>query len=266
MQTPCYPDRPIAGLIDLIGSDKFADQFFSTMDKVVAMDHCTVFVSENNAISPLVSLAHGPVRDKVQMLARSYVAHGHQMDPVWSRSESGLQERPIVVSPSAMKDDAYRREFYDSVNIFEEVSFFGEMSGRGIYVGFYRERPKGHFRADEVDLLSACGRSMVSVLSKQADMARRLAPVPRAAALSRAELWKKVNVAILEDAPQLTPREAEICAGIILGYTVVGLSLNLNISVNTVATHRKRAYAKLRVSSQNELFMHYFGLVERLNS
>lgn len=97
-------------------------------------------------------------------------------------------------------------------------------------------------------------------------MARRLAPVPPAPALSREELWKKVNVAILEDAPQLTPREAEICSGIILGYTVVGLSLNLGISINTVATHRKRAYAKLKISSQNELFMHYFGLVERLNS
>lgn len=261
-----YPDRSMAGLIDLIGSDKFADQFFSTMDGVVSMDHCTVFVSENDAISPLVSQAHGPIRDKVQMLARSYVAHGHQMDPIWSRIIKNHADDPVVINPSAMQDDAYRREFYDSVNIFEEVSFFGEQSGRKIYIGFYRERPKGHFRPEEVELLSACGQSLVSLLSKQADMARRLAPVAPAQALSREELWKKVNVAILEDAPQLTPREAEICSGIILGYTVVGLSLNLGISINTVATHRKRAYAKLKISSQNELFMHYFGLVERLNS
>lgn len=266
MRGELYPDRPIAGLIDLIGSDRFDDQFFATMDQMVAIDHCTVFVSENDTISPLVSHAHGQVRDKVQMLARCYVVHGHQMDPIWSQASSDMPNKPIVVSPSSMQNEAYRREFYDSVNIFEEVAFFGESNGRKIYVNFYRERPKGHFHSDEVELLSACGRSIVSVLSKQADIARRLAPPPRPVAMSRGELWKKVKTAILEDAPQLTPREAEICAGIILGYTVVGLSLNLNISVNTVATHRKRAYAKLRISSQNELFVHYFGLVERLNS
>jgi DNA-binding CsgD family transcriptional regulator len=172
----------------------------------------------------------------------------------------------MIVAPTSLCDDAYRREFYDSVNIFEEVALCSEIGGRRLYVAYYRERAKGHFRRSEIELLAACGQSVFSVLNKQADMARRLGCLNvRPQPLSRDELLKKVNAAILEDAPQLTQREAEICAGIILGYTVVGLSLNLGISVNTVATHRKRAYAKLRISSQNELFVHYFGLVERLN-
>jgi DNA-binding CsgD family transcriptional regulator len=37
--------------------------------------------------------------------------------------------------------------------------------------------------------------------------------------------------------------------------------MHLGISVNTVTTHRKRAYAKLRVGSQNELFERYFTAV-----
>jgi len=56
----------------------------------------------------------------------------------------------------------------------------------------------------------------------------------------------------------LTQREADVCAAIALGYTTVGIGLNLGISVNTVATHRKRAYAKLGISCQNELFARYF--------
>jgi DNA-binding CsgD family transcriptional regulator len=59
---------------------------------------------------------------------------------------------------------------------------------------------------------------------------------------------------MMQDNQLLTRREAEVCTGIVLGYTILGLSMNLGISVNTVATHRKRAYAKLRISSQNELF------------
>lgn len=52
----------------------------------------------------------------------------------------------------------------------------------------------------------------------------------------------------------LTYRESEICAYITQGYSSIAISLILNISINTIATHRKRAYAKLGISSQRELF------------
>ena len=52
----------------------------------------------------------------------------------------------------------------------------------------------------------------------------------------------------------LTHRESEICAYITQGYSAIALNLILNISINTIATHRKRAYAKLGISSQRELF------------
>ena len=52
----------------------------------------------------------------------------------------------------------------------------------------------------------------------------------------------------------LTYRESEICAYITLGYSSVAINLILNISINTISTHRKRAYSKLSISSQRELF------------
>ena len=90
------------------------------------------------------------------------------------------------------------------------------------------------------------------------------APQP-SRSLSREDLLRRVQQAMMDENSLLTQREAEVCTGIVLGYTILGLSLNMGISVNTVATHRKRAYAKLRISSQNELFAHYFSLVENLS-
>ena len=78
---------------------------------------------------------------------------------------------------------------------------------------------------------------------------------------SRGETLAYLREVLLSEPHLLSPREAEVCAGIILGYTTVGISLNCGISINTVATHRKRAYRKLGISSQNELFSRYFRLV-----
>ena len=39
-----------------------------------------------------------------------------------------------------------------------------------------------------------------------------------------------------------------------MGYRAEAIAARLDISPNTVATHRKRGYAKLHISSHTELF------------
>jgi len=65
--------------------------------------------------------------------------------------------------------------------------------------------------------------------------------------------WSTYFDALIASAPQLTEREASVCSGIVLGMTSEGIALDLGISVNTVRTYRKRAYARLKISSENEL-------------
>jgi DNA-binding CsgD family transcriptional regulator len=44
--------------------------------------------------------------------------------------------------------------------------------------------------------------------------------------------------------PHLSEREIEICSEIVLGRTPEAIASKLGVSINTVLTHRKRAYAK----------------------
>ena len=53
--------------------------------------------------------------------------------------------------------------------------------------------------------------------------------------------------------PHLTRRELDVCVGIMQGKSSEAIALALGISVNTVLTYRKRAYARLGISSHNEL-------------
>ena len=51
----------------------------------------------------------------------------------------------------------------------------------------------------------------------------------------------------------LTERECEVARLILRGHSSRSIGYNLEISVGTVKTHRKNAYAKLGISSQSEL-------------
>jgi DNA-binding CsgD family transcriptional regulator len=81
--------------------------------------------------------------------------------------------------------------------------------------------------------------------------------------------WERVYRAVCDvfvnSGHGLTPREAQVCACIVLGNKVTGTSRRLGISTHTVATHRKRAYSKLGIGSQNELFARYFDSLRALH-
>jgi len=60
----------------------------------------------------------------------------------------------------------------------------------------------------------------------------------------------------LEDFTRLivSPREAEVVQPILKGHSSLSISLTLKIGLSTVKTHRKNAYVKLGISTQQQLF------------
>jgi len=63
----------------------------------------------------------------------------------------------------------------------------------------------------------------------------------------RTELVNQHNIS-------LSPRQAEVALYILQGHSSLSISLNLDISKETVKVFRKQLYAKCNISSQAELF------------
>ena len=52
----------------------------------------------------------------------------------------------------------------------------------------------------------------------------------------------------------LSEREAAVCARIVAGYSAEGIGLDLGVSTHSVVTYRRRAFEKLGIATQKELF------------
>ena len=57
---------------------------------------------------------------------------------------------------------------------------------------------------------------------------------------------------------RITPRETQVVAQVLEGHSSESIAKNLAISVGTVRIHRRNIYAKLQISSQQELFSMFF--------
>ena len=75
------------------------------------------------------------------------------------------------------------------------------------------------------------------------------AEAPTARSLVHSVISRKV-----EPFDKLTKRESEVCERILVGFTSTGISLDLDIAESSVNTYRRRAYGKLGIATQNELF------------
>lgn len=242
----------LTGLTARIGASGFCTGFFDCADRLFGIDQCCVFVSGGTHPRPLVAEARDAAMLRhVREAAYTYMRRDHRADPLWNRC------RDIAFCEPELRRQQLRH------GIVQEIVLNGVANGSCLQIVLSRGPERPGF--DDAALAQAArwGQMLLAIVQKHSEIAPVL-PVaqPAQVRIPHDELLARVRRAIGEENDSLSPREVEICASIVLGYTMVGISLNLGISVNTVATHRKHAYAKLGVSSQNELFARYLTQVE----
>jgi DNA-binding CsgD family transcriptional regulator len=261
----------MAQLIGSIGNSRFTSTFYDLCCDWWNIDHCSVFRMNAQGL-PECLIAEGSQpqsRDITRRLAQEYSDGAFRQDINWPaiRLKNGYQAISSI-SPLLIKDKVYRRRFYDEASVRHELAVISCINDQALYCSFYRNADQKDFDSKDIQHVEQLSGLLMSALGKHAEFTRmrELGAPSRASAVEicperRERMHSGLREVLLREPGKLTRREADICASIALGYTALGISLQLGISVHTVATHRKRAYAKLGISCQNELFTRYFDSV-----
>lgn len=273
MRTPIAFDT-IASLISTIGKSSFPSAYFSVFRDRFGIQQCTVFAFRGDA-SPtplIVEVQSANMRSIAQATTRRYVSEGFVHDPNIRRANRDLCPLVSTLDVNQIQDRGYRHQYYETGGLAHELILIGNADNVRYYSSFYRTEGRDGFSPEDRLALQEVANLTIQTLHRHADYARAGHHVPAAAIPSpggpdrRRLALAHLRDVLLREPQMLTPREAEICAAIVLGYSTLAISLNCGISINTVATHRKRAYAKLQICSQNDLFSRYFAAVARNQS
>lgn len=261
----------LARLVGEIGTNDFDQQFYDLSREILNVNQCTVFrfTTGEQPECLLAEANHSQYRSLIRGIAQDFAREGYQRDPnligPGSMIPSGNRLIVRCVSPSHVRDVAFRKRFYDEALVRQELAMIASINGQTLYCSFFRSEEQKDFASEDAQQLQVLGNFLIQTLGKHAEIVgmrqgqQPQRPEPATLCPERRErMYQELRATLLKAPGGLTQREAEICASIALGYTTLGISLKLGISINTVATHRKRAYAKLGISSQNELFARYF--------
>jgi DNA-binding CsgD family transcriptional regulator len=244
--------REMSPIIGAIGTLKFEESLLSMAHNAARCTHLTAFsysLSGASARSPrvLIAVNHGssPI---ARRLADTYIRKYWNLDPANAVLDRELRDRrsaTLRLQSHEIENIDYRRDCYRTVGLIDRFSLIKVLGNEVVRINFYRRALSGRFNEADLSVLATVADLAITAIGKHEALCS-----PRSTAAQYDRYCRQLSLG----APCLSSRECQVCALIVLGLRSEGIAHELGLSVNTILSHRRRAYAKLKISSQNELF------------
>jgi DNA-binding CsgD family transcriptional regulator len=242
-----FSDQLFCRLIGAIGTSTFEPSMLAFAKNTIRCTHLTAF-SVSKSRSPRAMIAvNGGKSPVARRIAAKYIQDYWNLDPVNRVIETEPrmgQGATIRLRSSEIENTSYQQDCYRSVRLIDRTSIVKSQADETVRLNFYRNEMEGRFTDADLREVSKFANLLMETLRKH----DHIRP-----ALNNDDRFQQYCARLLHIAPQLSRREIEVCAEIVRGLSSGAIASSLCLSINTILTHRRRAYAKLKISSQNEL-------------
>jgi DNA-binding CsgD family transcriptional regulator len=223
------PARHIEACLADLGTEAFA-QAYVTFAETLGVDQIMVFSIEDTRARCLLSW-HFSKTAMAGKLAETYLDGWYRRDPLLP----DLRDAPVnsvtlyrLQDIKARMQPDYRHLFFETPGLKAKTTLLAVGESLRLFVSLYQGEPAG--AECDVDLARLAGRLALLHFERMADSSL---PPPLAA---------------------LSERERAVCLGILSGRKAEAIAADLDVAPSTVITYRKRAYAKLGITSRAGLF------------
>ncbi|MEZ5732523.1 MAG: helix-turn-helix transcriptional regulator [Paracoccaceae bacterium] len=259
---PALTDMLLVALIELLGRDSFSGDLAILLDEQFGYDHFHIMLYRETLAPAL--LASRPYPVSYERGLTNYLSYTYVINPAYRAFRMGVEPGVYMISDFIQNGGKPTIRDFDLDVHIEETEPIG-----------YRTPGWPKNMAEVIVLVGLPNKTMLdfsfmtplgSQQTKECKSSlERLFPILntillRQFAINPGSLDAEMTASGQEDrfhdfgGDVLTVREREIAQLILIGHSSNSISLNLEISMPTVKTHRRNIYSKLQISSQAELF------------
>jgi DNA-binding CsgD family transcriptional regulator len=244
-------------LIRSVGTEQFSRTAFRLLQNQFARRHLVIARYAQHKPIEILAVECAGSENIFYPAIDHYMRTSYLGDPLRSQYHGSENCEHVLFSVAAeqVQDAEARERLYRAVGIAGKLSLLIRRAEDVLTLSVYRAQNVGRFERQHVERMRTLSGTLAATVERHVEI---LQPT---ALNSLDELCK-----LLADIPRgsrLSRQEIAVCARIVTGHSTESIALNLGISTHSVATYRRRAYAKLNVSSQNELFLLLLGLCSR---
>jgi DNA-binding CsgD family transcriptional regulator len=242
------------GLVSAIGSDDvsaLAVEFLKLLGDAAGVSQCTVFAYEFDNRPRAVSLADHRGGRFLRDVADNYAKHFYALDgnrTIISRAHPEKTDSTVILHQQAIEDiahEGYRAACYHQPQVSGRLSLlFCPNHDIWLSVNLYRDRRRGNFEQGEIALIE----SFAPLIAQSAKHHYALC------GQTQMNVPTVMLTRIRGICPDLSKRELDVLCGVLAGRTAREIGELIGVKASSVVTYQKRAYCRLGISSQRQLF------------
>jgi DNA-binding CsgD family transcriptional regulator len=242
-------------LIGALGTDQFEDETLKVLGAMAGVEHYSIYRVRSGApefLSGASVRGQHPARmtGASQRYQRSYAELLRAVDLTQTGTPAILLHEPI----ESLEDPGLTGAL-QHYNIVDRVMLCGR-AGEDLYaITLMRSADVGVFAPEQIASVKAAADLLIAACAKHASIhwdRPRGVKIFASVAVIEAKLR--------EAAWGLSERELQVSARILFGISALGISIDLGLGEDTIATYRKRLYARLSIGSRHELMQKYLSL------
>lgn len=253
-QTGQFDLSRVTTLVSAIGRDDanaLATEVLNMLGPTTSVSQCTVFAYEFGNRPRTVSVADHRggrfLRDVADTYARLFYAlDGNQQ--IVSGATAGKPGSSLVLHLQSSADithDGYRTACYATPNVSDRLSLLLQPAADiWLSVNLYRERDAGNFRPGEVELVESLA-PLIGEATRHHYALR---------GQSQMGIPQMMFARLRSLCPSLSKRELDVLRGVLEGHSAIEIAERMGVKPTSVVTYQKRAYQRLGISSQRQLF------------
>jgi DNA-binding CsgD family transcriptional regulator len=231
-----------------IGTPRFNEALFDTFERGLRVRQVALY-RFGPADAPETLMAQDNRSDGcVHTLVHDYVGGYHRHDPFRAHYRN-CEVRRVEVENLTVKqiaDTQYAQRLYVEPGIAGKLSLVLRRASDALCLSLYRDRKDRGFNNEDMGRIHRMKLDLAAALDRHLSLTAEPPP---------ASFDQLVQLLAADPRGRaLSGRERTICARLLMGYSNEAIALELGISFHSVRTYRRRAYFKLGVTSQNELF------------
>lgn len=240
-------------LISHFGSQDFSAKGIEGINIALAVGSWSVY-RVNPALPPVCYLS-GSFRRRdttascFQVYRERLYQRDRTFDIIGGRSNT-ISLKALHLTAQDVQNPEHRSAIYEQHRIRERLSVAKACdNGSILSVNLYRHADQSTFHDRDLQVFSTLAPSLFTLVERQITVTEQLA-----GKLATENNNASHSDSLLRCAPELTRRELDVCLRLLQGMTHDGIACDLGISPATVKTYRNRAFDRLAIHHNNELF------------
>ncbi len=253
----------LALCIGSLGTEDFPRSLIRAIKSITEFDNSVIFAYYKKEKPLCLHHTFSPTQRIV--FVDDYLKGPYLLDPFFTACSRHIDpglHRLRDIAPDRFYQSEYYRSYYARTGLSEEICYIFYLStGVAVVISLMRSQASSKFSARQFRLLQSTAPIVLSLAQHHwRNIPGNLHGETEAINTHHDHSLIANTVGTLFG-QRITPRETEVVVMVLEGHSSKSIAKRLNISVGTVRIHRRNIYAKLQISSQQELFAIFFNMI-----